>query len=503
MRRTLLFVFLSVFVVPLSYAQQIAGTWTGGASSRALWGGVLLQLSHSGDNWVGNGSVQFEGRQRPSEVTGLKIDGPRISFQMTWEGHVLRFQGLLEGDRLRGTFAVEINGESVSGDWDLIRLAPAGSERIELPDTTGPYAVGRTTLHWIDEKRKEIAKPDSQDKREFIAYVWYPTAHVQQRAPYLPDLHEMEKVLPSKVAANMRQLTVAAQQDGHLIAGAERFPVVIFSPGAGVKTLFYSALQTELASHGYVVVALEHPYDAPVVVFPDGRILYSLPPKKSSNSAEGERQEMEKAADYRARDIVFANGKLSEVAADTRSLFRNRLDLHRVAVVGHSIGGMAALRACQLEERIGACVNIDGAYRARPYPSDRPLGLRQPAMWLRRPLYVFTDAQLHGIGMTRGEFNAEILLGQQLLGGSRGGDLDVQLPQAGIDHMDFSDVRVLESGVSREDRAARLLTMEMEREWVLDFVGKSLDGQPVRASLIDTAARYREAHLSVYDQSKQ
>jgi pimeloyl-ACP methyl ester carboxylesterase len=310
----------------------------------------------------------------------------------------------------------------------------------------------------------------------------------------------MDKVLPSGAAAIVRHVSVAAEKDAPLVAEPQRLSVVIFSPGAGVKTLFYSSLEMDLASHGYLVVALEHLYDAPVVVFPHGRILHSIPKKKVSDSADGERQAMQDTADYRAQDILFAKAKLGELAADAKSFFSNRLDLHRVAAVGHSLGGMAAMRACQLDAVIGACVNIDGSYRARPYPSGKPLGLRQPTMWLRRPLFVFTDAQLKGIGMTREEFNAEVSLGQQLLSSNYGGGLDVVLPHVGINHMDFSDVRLLDSAASSEERAARLLTVEMEREWVLNFIGKSLDGQPARASLIDTASRYREAHISLYGQ---
>ena len=165
MRKGLLFLLVSLVVIPISHAQQVTGTWTGAASSRALWGGVLLNLSHTADSWSVDGRLEFEGRQATSQVTDLSIDGPRISFQMKWEDHQLWFSGLFEGDRLRGVFSSEVNGELVSGDWDLIRLTPVTSERVGLPDPTGPYAVGRTTFYWIDENRKEIAKPDSDDKR--------------------------------------------------------------------------------------------------------------------------------------------------------------------------------------------------------------------------------------------------------------------------------------------------------------------------------------------------
>src|SRR5262249_16348431 len=154
----------------------------------------------------------------------------------------------------------------------------------------------------------------------------------------------------------------------------------------GVKALFYSSLQTDLASHGFVVAAIEHTYDAPVVVFPDGRIVRPLSKEKSGapTTPSQDMKAVNAAADYPAQDIIFVKKKVAEVTNRGSDIFRNRLDISKVAVVGHSLGGMAALRVCQIDAEIRACANIDGGYRARPYPTDRPLGsANQSLMWLR------------------------------------------------------------------------------------------------------------------------
>lgn len=54
-----------------------------------------------------------------------------------------------------------------------------------------------------------------------------------------------------------------------------RYPVVLFSPGFGVTRLMYSAGARALASKGYAVVTIDHPYDAPIVEFPDGDVILS------------------------------------------------------------------------------------------------------------------------------------------------------------------------------------------------------------------------------------
>ena len=51
------------------------------------------------------------------------------------------------------------------------------------------------------------------------------------------------------------------------------WPVVLFSPGFGVERELYAGLVEDLASHGYVVVAIDHPHDASIVEFPDGHVV--------------------------------------------------------------------------------------------------------------------------------------------------------------------------------------------------------------------------------------
>ncbi|NEC19255.1 hypothetical protein G3I50_13440, partial [Streptomyces parvus] len=55
--------------------------------------------------------------------------------------------------------------------------------------------------------------------------------------------------------------------------GGGRFPVVVFSPGLGGVRTQNTAWAEELASRGYVVAAVDHPYDSAAVVLSDGRTL--------------------------------------------------------------------------------------------------------------------------------------------------------------------------------------------------------------------------------------
>jgi len=52
------------------------------------------------------------------------------------------------------------------------------------------------------------------------------------------------------------------------------YPVVIFSPGFGNSRLLSSAQAQSLASHGYTVITVDHPYEATIVEFPSGEVVY-------------------------------------------------------------------------------------------------------------------------------------------------------------------------------------------------------------------------------------
>src|SRR5438876_8356897 len=58
------------------------------------------------------------------------------------------------------------------------------------------------------------------------------------------------------------------------VSGAQRtWPVLFFSPGLSVPREQYTALCADLASRGYVVVALSVPYESSVSVLADGKIV--------------------------------------------------------------------------------------------------------------------------------------------------------------------------------------------------------------------------------------
>jgi len=144
--------------------------------------------------------------------------------------------------------------------------------QLNLPAPTGVYEVGETVLRWIDSARPEVMTDNLNDHREVIALVWYPAESGSgTRSPYFPELSKVSKSLIKSGEVAAWQVFGLPFIRSHNVWNAvpakneKPYPVVIFSPGNGTNIEFYTVVASELASHGYTVVGLNHPYDVAAV----------------------------------------------------------------------------------------------------------------------------------------------------------------------------------------------------------------------------------------------
>ncbi|MGW7538356.1 alpha/beta hydrolase family protein [Amycolatopsis sp. NPDC054798] len=252
-----------------------------------------------------------------------------------------------------------------------------------FPEPTGGFAVGTRVLQWTDPDRPETFTADPGDRRTVVAQLWYPARTGPADAPraqYLGRTEDEARTvsealasgvgLPGFLLDGVPRARTHAVPDAPVAGEGGRFPVVLFSPGSsGVRTQ-NTALAEELASHGYVVAALDHLYDSAAVVLADGRTI------TTATVSTGDRNEDDKLADgwtaIRAADLGFALTRLEGLDRGGDPL-TGRLDTGRVAAAGHSMGGAAALQAARRDHRINAVVDLDGYPRGPLSPAlDQP-----------------------------------------------------------------------------------------------------------------------------------
>jgi predicted dienelactone hydrolase len=287
--------------------------------------------------------------------------------------------------------------------WILAALVASGPLASQVqppfPDLSGPFDVGRVEIDITDGSRDEAFTDDAADKRRLLLTVYYPAAAPSgaERASY--GTSELAAAWP--FFNEERRAWLSPVYAGVPVANG-RFPVVLFSPGLGNLTLYYSSLLCELASRGFVVAALWHPYSTQVVAFPDGTVLRSNPAGSiGAVSPDSQPAELARLGGVWAADQRFV---LDQLVTWNREhpLLRDHIDLERVGAFGHSLGGAAAAEAAQVDERIDAAVNMDGAM----FGAVTTEGARVPFLLVNAEIPVPTDAELQQVGMTREQANA-------------------------------------------------------------------------------------------------
>lgn len=301
---------------------------------------------------------------------------------------------------------------------------------LQLPAPTGPAAVGTTVVQWSDETREEAATPEGDDRRTVVAQLWYPAVSgTGRRGRYLGrDGAEVRAVadglaatfgVPALALDGARRGRTNARVDAQVAVGRERWPVVLFSPGLGGVRTQNSGWAEELASRGYVVVALDHPYDSAAVMFEDGRVARSR--LRATGDDEVDNRSADGATAVRALDLRFAFRSLVAGAGLPPELVV-RFDLDRVAVTGHSAGGAAAIQAATEEPGFAAVIDIDGL----------PRNVGSSAVPV--PLLLFVAGR--GTGSPTGDREYEVER-RRVLDAALAGGYELTVP--GASHLSFTD----------------------------------------------------------------
>ncbi|NOT42388.1 MAG: carboxylic ester hydrolase [Alphaproteobacteria bacterium] len=263
----------------------------------------------------------------------------------------------------------------------LSGLLPLAFPVLRFPAPTGPHAIGTLTYHWVDAARPEIFTADPNDQRELTVQVWYPARANPSapRAPYMRDGSVLAPVarllhLPGWVFTHLKYDMTNAMPSAPMADGAEVFPVLIFSHGRGGVRLHNTFQVEELVSHGYVVAAIDHPYAAAGVDFPDGR-------RANFDTRMMDRRFQDRVVPFLAQDVSFTLNQLAAInQSDPSGILAGRLDLQRAGMFGVSLGGAVTAQACHNDARLRACLAMD-VYMPADVVRN---GLRQPTMWISR-----------------------------------------------------------------------------------------------------------------------
>jgi hypothetical protein len=266
--------------------------------------------------------------------------------------------------------------------------------QLELPTPSGSYAVSRTVIRWVDPSRPEVLTEDPSDVREVVAMVWYPARPgTGTRAGYFPHLTSLSEALVQSGEVQrsevfgLRYVRSDILLDAKPLKEGSPFPVVILSPGNGTNVEFYTSLASDIASHGYIVMGINHPYEVAAVERLNGTVAPYHKEQWLMDAKDHQAYTAERIK-VRSGDLLYALEQLDDL--NSTGPFAGTMDLSAVAAAGHSLGGITASEACKAEIRFKACLNFDGLQKGGPFSMEESaIPPQQPFLFLTK------ESQLH------------------------------------------------------------------------------------------------------------
>jgi dienelactone hydrolase len=179
------------------------------------------------------------------------------------------------------------------------------------------------------------------------------------------------------------------------------YPVVIYSHGwQGYRSLALNQIEN-LVSNGYVVIAPDHTYSAVATVFEDGELVPYWPaalPVEEDVDPELYHEASALLVETHANDLVGIIDALEEGDSGPFGQVAGSIDMTRIGMYGHGVGGGAAVSVCLTDERCDGVLGMDPWVEHLP---DRTLAISatRPAMFMRSAEWddLPNDAILRGI----------------------------------------------------------------------------------------------------------
>lgn len=341
------------------------------------------------------------------------------------------------------------------------------------PVPTGPSDVGTRVVDLLDSTRDDPFL-GTGSKRELLVRFWYPASLHQDCKPAEYSSPAVWSYFSQLVGVPLPEVRTNSCQDAAISNGAH--PVVVFTPGYTGTFTDYTFLFEELASRGYVVASLNHTNEATVVEFPDGRFVKSLFGSHLGTRLRTDEDAYTSAVAVRLSDLKFVLKELDRLNATPKGPFAGKLDMSRVALAGHSLGGLTALLGIEGEPRFRAGIILDAV------APDRVVNATETPMFM-----LITGREQWSVDECR------------LWSNLRGPRLGVNLP--GAEHLAPSDAVWLAKGMVKTGGMGPEKTMAVLRNYIAAFLDANLRGQPMNSLLTGPSPDFPDVVVTTREQS--
>ncbi|KAI1081697.1 hypothetical protein F5B20DRAFT_534985 [Whalleya microplaca] len=248
-------------------------------------------------------------------------------------------------------------------------------DTVAIPPPTGPYYVG-VSKHTVEHYYSHDPVAPNNISTAFLATIFYPTLQKPESTPlpYLsPEIVAYVEESWNYSSGSLESLTSTVQKEAPFLDGGSHYPTLLFGPGAGGPPIEGDTiLLSELASYGYTVIGLDHPYEQPFVRFPNG------------TGVEGV------YIDYNSLDLIAA---IYETRLVDNTAFLDYLpklvqklglpiNTTHIGAFGYSLGGAAAIGSMYDDDRITSGLNLDGQLFGLATLNTSEADVKRPAFLL-------------------------------------------------------------------------------------------------------------------------
>jgi dienelactone hydrolase len=226
-----------------------------------------------------------------------------------------------------------------------------------FPTPSGQWKVGTSDFIWNLPSHSGI-----------IAKIWYPSSTKQNsHSPYIDYLDRTLSAMTtglsplSKLILNrlyLGRIQTPSEINATLTQGQDSFPTVLLSPGFGGVNFLNTFYALELASHGFIVIGINHPGWSSGSLLVDGsQVAFNQVDLNDVDRADTLFAEI---IEQKANNLSAVLDELFKLNTTTNSWLYQKIDPTKIFAIGHSSGGSASFLACGTDSRIAKSANLDG-----------------------------------------------------------------------------------------------------------------------------------------------
>lgn len=306
---------------------------------------------------------------------------------------------------------------------------------------TGTYKTGMVRYTYVDSQRMEPYSHDDENRKVNVVF-WYPETSDEN----------------------------------------ETFPLIVFSHGGLGTETSNESLFLELASHGYVVCSIGHPYHALYTKSEEGKITFVSSEYFNEIQREDAKTNKQQSYNYyqkwlglRTADINFVINTILEKTTNDEDGVYGLIDETKIGLIGHSLGGSAVLAIPRQRDDIDVVIALES-----PFLFDI-IGVENGAfVWLEDTypipvLNIYSDSSWSNLSLwSQYARNASLI--------SEPPETAISLHFSGAGHFSLTDLalvsprltRFLEKGLSNDDPESYLRKVNQACLEFLDLYLKNI-----------------------------